>query len=175
MSASKTKRLEEISVRGTLRFEEKIYFGTGTEISVIGNIFREGVWQEHSLLHINVFLSDEKDDIIVNDNYSDFVPYLKPSKKFREFLGLEIFREVFSRGVREGDGDHSEMSIATWGLVEYAKQLKGYSEDASLVRQAKTEVNKLDAKRHDAGSLARGVLKSLGVTPNVDMPFRHLD
>lgn len=172
MTANKTKRSEEISLRGMLRFEEKTYFGTGTEISVIGNIFHEGAWQEHPLLRINVFYASGEDEILVNDNYSDFVPYLKPSTKFREFLMGQILQEVRRRCAGEESGG---LSMPSRGLVMYAQELRQYDEVNSLVRQAKTAVNRLDAKRPHAESTARAVLSALGVTPNVDMPFRHAD
>ena len=95
----------------------------------------------------------------MNDEYSSFLPYLKPIKAFREALGQELNRL------------NSELGYpVNLGIKEYLEELRSFSEIKSMVREVKSRVNRLKPEKADI-KVIRKIFVALDENPSVDNRF----
>lgn len=153
-----------IVLRGGLQLEVKIYSKTARGISIYGNVSCNGQWFKDlpilGLLIEDVSLGNHNDEAMVSDVYCPLIPYLKPIKAFRDLLEEELlnFR-----------GKIDKLSRA--GIDEYLKELRTFSEAKSVIREVKTQVNKLRAERVNDIGIARKILEVMSTFPSTDNIF----
>lgn len=100
-------------------------------------------------------------EIVVDDEYSHHIPYLKAIPAFRDFIDTRLRHFACS----------SPHNVIIDGIREYLRELRDYSDVKGLVRQAKSAVNLIRPDHRDAERKARGVLKALERTPGCDIGF----
>ncbi len=156
---------ESITLIGKLRLTAFIHNQKSAEINVRGDIVYRDVTY-HDLPIVRLMVCDLDGEVYVDDEYANMIPYFKPVAAFRSFLISALPRlEHTMPGWCVG-------GIFNKGVAVYVRELSTYSDVKSLVGQAKTAVNMLDAKKKDAETAARAVLSVLGKTPTTDMKFQ---
>ncbi len=156
---------ESVILIGKLSLTTFIYNLRSAEINVRGDIVYRDVTY-HDLPIVRLIVSDLDGEIYVDDEYASMIPYLKPVAAFRSFLISALPRlERTMPGWCVG-------GIFNKGIAIYVGELSTFSDVKSLVSQAKTMANMLDAKKKGAETAARAVLSALGKTPTTDMKFQ---
>lgn len=108
---------------------------------------------------------EDRDMFSVYDEYCHIIPYLKPIADFR----LCFSQKLMPMAMRATSVDAS--GLLKRGLQRYAKDLRTFSDDVSIIRQAKSSVNILNPNRDDSLEKARAILKVLGKMPSTETPF----
>lgn len=111
---------------------------------------------------LRLSIEDMVGGIVVDDDYSMHLPYLKAIPAFRDFIISQL-----NHFARTGKSD----PLIINGIKQYIKELRGYSSVKSLVRQAKSAVNTLQHEHPAAEAMARAILAALGRTPGTDIGF----
>lgn len=158
------KMSESITLIGKLRLTAFIHNKTSAEINVRGDIvYRDVTYRDLPIVRLMV--SDFDGEIDVEDEYATMIPYFKPVAAFRSFLisALPRLENTMSGWCVGG--------ILNKGIAVYVRELSTFSDVKSLVSQAKTMANMLDAKKKDAETTARAVLSALGKAPMTDTKF----
>jgi hypothetical protein len=152
-----------VILRGEFRSTVTKFNDNASEITVYGDVNCNGEeYRNLPLVRLIVELidcGDEDSDVMVTDEYSSFIPYLKPIKTFREALGQELQRLYKELGYP-----------ANSGIKEYLEQLRSFSEIKSLVREVKSRVNRLRPEKSDP-VVVRKIFVALGENPSMDNRF----
>ena len=154
--------MSTVILRGELRSTVTRFNDIASEITIFGDVSYNG--EEYTnlplvRLHIEHIDPDEDGGVIVNDEYSSFLPYLKPIKAFREALGQELNRL------------NSELGYpVNLGIKEYLEELRSFSEIKSMVREVKSRVNRLKPEKADI-KVIRKIFVALDENPSVDNRF----
>jgi len=102
-------------------------------------------------------------EVYADGDYTHHIAYLKAIPAFRLYIDGWLRRYAMTLpGMPE---------FVSKGIMSYLNNLRGFSDVKSLVRQAKSRVNRLNDQQKGAEQEARAVLAALGVTPDVDVLF----
>ena len=145
-----------------LGVETQVFGSTIGEVTFRADVIDDKgvVLRNIPLLRLYVEVSDG--DVYVDDEYFRPIPYLKPVRAFREFL-MEKLQKL--------QAADDQPFVVRKGVAQYGRELREFSNTASLVRQAKTQVGNLDVKDRQAEEKSRKVLAVLGRTAWVDTEF----
>lgn len=116
-------------------------------------------------LIVESYGDDDCDMFDVTDEYCQIIPYLKPIADFRLCFSQKLMPMAMLTTSVDASG------LLKRGLRRYAKDLRTFSGDASIIRQAKSSVNLLNPNRGDSQKKARAILKVLGEMPRTETPF----
>lgn len=158
---------ESITLIGKLRLTAFIHNKMSAEVNVRGDIvYRDVTYLDLPI--VRLMMSALGEEVYVDDEYASLIPYFKPVAAFRRFLISALPRlEHTMPGWYVG-------GILNKGIAVYVGELSTFSDVKSLVSQAKTAANTLDAKKPRAETAARAVLLALGKTPMTDTTFQVL-
>lgn len=137
------------------------------EITFYGS-FRVGTKLYERVPYLRLFIDEydaEDGEVFFVDEYFPLLPRLKPIGLFRShFLQWMVPNALHSETFKRSP-------MLTAGLRAYAKKLETFSEDASVVRQAKTVVNQLRHERSRDVKRAYDVLGALERMPCTEHCF----
>lgn len=155
--------MSTVILRGEFRSAVTRFNDIASEITVYGDVSCNGEEYENlPLVRLLVELIDcgEGDgEVMVTEEYSSLLPYLKPIEAFREALGQELHRL------------NSEMGYpVNLGIKEYLKELRSFSEIKSLVREVKSRINRMRPEKADP-KVIRKIFDILEECPSVDNRF----
>lgn len=129
------------------------------EVTVRGTLTYQGLeYQQLPIVRLTIWRSDP-DDLLVVDEFSRVIPYLKPVSGFRAFLMGTLQRKLTE--IEEGSFDF----VVVDGIRAYIAELNTFQEARSLLRQAKQAVNELKPDKPDSARKALKVLEALEVNP----------
>ncbi len=145
-------------IQGDLRVSIAVYGATMGQVIVRADVvYREKSFQDVPLLVLSI---DADLPELTNDVYFPHLPYLKPSK---------LFRNVLSQALEAALHQSCRWAFISSGVGRYLTELRSFSEARSIVNQAKREANALDANKPGSEKRARAVLVALGKPPVTEM------
>lgn len=146
----------------SLSFETSLFSETSGEITFRANAqVGETVYRLIPYLRLQIHdWEPDNGEVWWNDEYHDMLPYPKPVESFRTFMIVRTIPQLLesSESVRRSP-------LLQAALKSYAEKLRTFSEDAAVVRQAKTATNRLKHQREDEVDAAYAVLSALGKVP----------
>lgn len=150
---------KKIIVSSSYKTECRTFNQSSGEIVIIGSIFYNNKeYRDVEILHLTIE-SDEY-EVIIQDVVFPLVPYLKTIRGFRSFL-----HPILSKLARH------DVWVIRRGAAKYLHELGGFSETKSLLRRARSCVDRIKPETKGAERIARKILEIVDQLPSTDIQF----
>lgn len=156
--------MKKILTSGVLRNEIVIINKNTAEVTIRGNLkCNDQEFENVPILRLIIErVYYDYVAIYVEDEYCQLIPYLKPIKAFREFIKENLFQLLKEINDRQ--------NLVYQGIEKYLRDLENFPEINTLVREVKSEVNRLKSEKAHVKDM-RKILEILGKTSAVDNHF----